>query len=450
MFSSSTSGIKLESNDFSATGLLAGTKASKKGWLEKAPPKGQKSGAAKTRFFALHSNCLFYFGDENMKSVVGMIFLEGSTVEAVLGDSGQHLIRVVSVGGREYLLRSICSEVSDAEADQQSWVRELQTSQFHTMRSSLAAQQQRHSIVESEASSLAVARDQALKEVASIAASRDQAIRELDAMREREKAALAKAAEEAALRQQGSTAAEELAASIAAYQVERARLEEELQASELEADLLRQARGLRPPRHGDSVESTVPGEEVSKWRMWIGTWNLGASEPFDPHSGAGARLLRESFMTGEAADIYCLGLQEGISESVFNAAEALVAILASCERLPLSTQSSGSDASPDKIHGRGDGSLVGTKFTGLAIYVKKYRLKDVKVLACDKALLPTTRMLENISVLIYCFLNCNPVGIGVRAPLAREAWFERRGSCSTCYRWCHCCAGHVPSRSHES
>ena len=137
---------------------------------------------------------------------------------------------------------------------------------------------------------------------------------------------------------------------------------------------------------------------------------IGASEPFEPNAPIGTRLLRQSLVVDDPCDIYFLGVQEGASESVFNAFEGLSSILASCERLPLSGDGScgsggsgtgggggsgsggggvsGGGASSeeqkdrDKIHGRGDGSLIATKFTGLACYVRKALMKDVRVLAC--------------------------------------------------------------------
>ena len=47
-------------------------------------------------------------------------------------------------------------------------------------------------------------------------------------------------------------------------------------------------------------------------RVWIGTWNVGAEEPFEASSGLGPRMLRESFMCDEKnADIYFLGWFKG-------------------------------------------------------------------------------------------------------------------------------------------
>ena len=124
-------------------------------------------------------------------------------------------------------------------------------------------------------------------------------------------------------------------------------------------------------------------------------------------------------MKGAPADIYFLGLQEGVSDSIFHSLEGLTSILASCERVPLSDphhqhqharQTPPSEASKysnadgplssspslvstsppdhsrdrDRISGRGDGSLVGTKFTGSALFCKSSLLQSgaVRLLSC--------------------------------------------------------------------
>ena len=45
--------------------------------------RGQKGGATKRRFFCLDGNCLFYYATVDPKSVVGMIWVEGCTIEAL-------------------------------------------------------------------------------------------------------------------------------------------------------------------------------------------------------------------------------------------------------------------------------------------------------------------------------------------------------------------------------
>ena len=77
-------------------------------------------------------------------------------------------------------------------------------------------------------------------------------------------------------------------------------------------------------------------------------------------------------------------MQEGVSDAVFNASESLLGILGNCIRVPLHSPKSGTSAAAaaeetadgaerlrDRINGRGDGSLVTTKFTGAAVYVNK-------------------------------------------------------------------------------
>ena len=426
---SSALDIKIEKSDFVAAAKSAGSRARHSGWLEK---RGQKGGATKRRWFVLDQNCLFYYASQDLATVVGMIWVEDCTCEVAADARGsgssrltqssnesEGTFRINTVGSRQYVL----SAADEAERD--AWMETLRGSQFAVVhnearrRAASAAQHlQRY---ESSSVQLTQSRDDALlqfEEAQAAVAAADERAAAAEAALEAERAAAADVA---------SSAAE----ALELLEAEKALLAAKVARTQGERDLLRRVRGLRALPPAATTAATDPGLQGSvdqgfappaPLRLWVGSWNLGAAEPFEPGSGAGPRLLRNSFVLGDPCDLYFLGLQEGVSESVFHATEALCAILAACDRLPLddasadrdaggaasgsasaapvhgapsasssSSSSSGGGGSScgekhltarDKIHGRGDGSLVSTKFTGLAVFVNKAHRRNVRVLGC--------------------------------------------------------------------
>jgi hypothetical protein len=292
---------------------------------------------------------------------------------------------ILSLSQREYVLKA------DTSAACSAWVEHLRLSQFHVVQTSLASHQGHLHATQGRASTLEAARDDAVSEV--------QSLRHQLAAAEALSAAQAQDLEQ--LRAQDRLTRQLALLAVADLEREKAGAEASLAQAMRERELLLAAKGIRTQRPPDldaaAATSELPAERP--FRMWVGTWNVGANEPFDTGSGLGTRLLRESFLTDELpADLYLLGMQEGASESVFSATEALTATLAGCERVPLSEAAAGDKgdgggggggdgggdkgAWTDKIHGRGDGSLMGTKFTGLALYVRRGAKAQVRVLGC--------------------------------------------------------------------
>ncbi|KAL3666096.1 hypothetical protein V7S43_008887 [Phytophthora oleae] len=116
-------------------------------------------------------------------------------------------------------------------------------------------------------------------------------------------------------------------------------------------------------------------------RMWVGTWNMGAADPFDDGKGIideqrSATMLQNFLPHGY--QLYVLGVQEGVSENVYH---AVAAYLNRNERgaryyrmemknsnFMVNHKNQPPDAVIDAVHGRGDGAFVGTKFTGMAVF----------------------------------------------------------------------------------
>lgn len=116
-------------------------------------------------------------------------------------------------------------------------------------------------------------------------------------------------------------------------------------------------------------------------RVWVGTWNMGASDPFVDGGGIideqrSAGMLQNFIPHGY--QLYVLGVQEGVSENVYHAVEAYLNRNEKGTRyyrMELKNSNSmennkyhPAEAVIDAVHGRGDGAFVGTKFTGLAVF----------------------------------------------------------------------------------
>ncbi|CAI5734187.1 unnamed protein product [Hyaloperonospora brassicae] len=129
--------------------------------------------------------------------------------------------------------------------------------------------------------------------------------------------------------------------------------------------------------------SLSPGERINERdvRMWVGTWNMGAADPFDDGKGIideqrSAAMLQNFLPHGY--QLYVLGVQEGVSENVYHAVEAYLNRNEHGSRYYRMELKNGNfmvnhknqppDAIIDAVHGRGDGAFVGTKFTGMAVF----------------------------------------------------------------------------------
>ncbi|OQR89963.1 hypothetical protein THRCLA_09497 [Thraustotheca clavata] len=134
--------------------------------------------------------------------------------------------------------------------------------------------------------------------------------------------------------------------------------------------------------------------------LWVGTWNLGAADPFGDATGIinqeqSSQMVRNFVPHGY--DIYILGVQEGVSENIYHA--FLSYLNANTDKktryfrkelrndkflYPLKT--SPTDAIFDAVRGRGDGAFMGTKFTGLAVFYSETVSPDMQLLraGCHK------------------------------------------------------------------
>ncbi|KAH7492505.1 hypothetical protein PRIC1_002042 [Phytophthora ramorum] len=149
--------------------------------------------------------------------------------------------------------------------------------------------------------------------------------------------------------------------------------------SYFEAGLRRGSFSLGP--NASPVLKTGKRASVRDVRMWVGTWNMGAADPFDDGKGIideqrSATMLQNFLPHGY--QLYVLGVQEGVSENVYHAVEAYLNRNEQGARYYRMELKNGNfmvnhknqppDAVIDAVHGRGDGAFVGTKFTGMAVF----------------------------------------------------------------------------------
>ncbi|OQR92803.1 hypothetical protein ACHHYP_03187 [Achlya hypogyna] len=152
----------------------------------------------------------------------------------------------------------------------------------------------------------------------------------------------------------------------------------------------------KPPKAADPSKFAFPTSgtrQVGDISIWVGTWNLGAADPFADSSGLmdetqSSRMVRHFVPHGY--DLYVLGVQEGVSENVYHAVLNYLNSNPTKARYfrkelrndkfvyPLKAQPA--DAVFDAVRGRGDGAFMGTKFTGLALFYAETVGADMQLL----------------------------------------------------------------------
>lgn len=189
---------------------------------------------------------------------------------------------------------------------------------------------------------------------------------------------------------------QEKLATLALLQDQTARLEQERDHAVARCQQLLHSRGVALQAPGvASLRAQDPRRSCVTWsagpvdlRVWVGTWNLNVTEPMSSPEAKGRapQLLRERFAP-QGCDLYLFGVQEAGSENIFHHLEALLS-LEGVRRLRLNSPSGGQgspvaggedalwteDASlymAPRVEGRGDGSLLSNKWTGLAVFASE-------------------------------------------------------------------------------
>ena len=131
-------------------------------------------------------------------------------------------------------------------------------------------------------------------------------------------------------------------------------------------------------------------EELSLTRIWVCSWNMAAKDHFKFKTTYDGRKVPDEDQIQKFEqiiptnyDLYIFGVQEGVSDTFYQYISLYLAAF-DVQRVPLSNTSGSSSSSGNSkkkslnknancfgVHGRGDGSFITTKFTGLAIYWRK-------------------------------------------------------------------------------
>lgn len=414
------------SNDLAKFAPRAYRAAVKKGFLSKDENESSSSNSgvetagkssspsSLSNFYCLFSNLLYCFQNDDPNSYLGLIFLEGSTVKKIDKGAGttesptKHCISITTVGGKNVIL------MVDSADQRQEWIDCIEQHKVvsigrHMEDMEAETLQLTHRVGELESD---------VKHVEGINELLEMNLSHMSAQNE-------------ALVAQLKDLESRLGAEMASHR-----------AVDQERKLLLRARGILPrtipswalTRAITSPAGTIglgmntgggsgrmssvsvsdppplPVGALDMAKVWVGTWNVGAMEPFvGMDLQRSYQLLRPFVPSGY--DIYFIGIQEGVKEGVFELMEGLLAS-EGCRRIRLDSlnatngnngqntevkednwQEMGGDGGGSsrasvaaggdmsKIIGRVDGSsgMFSSKYSGIALFVRQQYLPYLKV-----------------------------------------------------------------------
>jgi hypothetical protein len=148
----------------------------------------------------------------------------------------------------------------------------------------------------------------------------------------------------------------------------------------LEPMILERKQDSPPSRSGGGdlsaarAEASKPAPKSGQLfdaKIWVFSWNMGVKDPFKPVDtdperikSAAADLKRQLLaFIPKGYDLYVIGVQECITDEFFSLfGDVLSGEGYDCVRVPISPEH-------DRVWGRGDGSFLSPKYTGIALYV---------------------------------------------------------------------------------
>ncbi|CAG0913853.1 unnamed protein product [Notodromas monacha] len=115
----------LNERNLAAFGAAPSTPADKQGWLFK---RGETNRAYQRRWFSLKGNLLFYFEKPNEREPIGVVILEGCTIECSDGDPYSFEVAFHGPGTRTYYL---CAE---SQRSMEDWMKALSCASYDYMK----------------------------------------------------------------------------------------------------------------------------------------------------------------------------------------------------------------------------------------------------------------------------------------------------------------------------
>lgn len=318
-------------------------------------------------FYSLFGNLLFSFRSEDPSSFVGLLFLESSTIKKTSTGNGLGL-SIVTVGGTLVnLYANSSSECSD-------WIEAIEVNKHITMT---------RKFEDIESSTI-----QTYHRVE----QQEQSILDLE---EKLEVALVNVQSQESMNQSKDHQLKSLEAELSATK-------SHLKSVENERLMLLQSKGITP-RSLPAWASNHRDDKAEMIKIWTGTWNLGASDPFAGMERQRAHRLINPFVT-PGYDVYCLGVQECIGDSIFECVQGLLAA-EGYFRLNLEREDPSTGLTQDlsKLFGRGDGSIISQKFTGLGIFIHRRFRSDVKLLSVAQVPFTTVHSKGSVAAAISLF-----------------------------------------------
>lgn len=168
-----------------------------------------------------------------------------------------------------------------------------------------------------------------------------------------------------------------------------------LKSAEEERLLILRARGVTPkrlPLWAITENESRKGvrETIESLKIWVGTWNLSCCDPFGGMTKEKASEMLQDFIP-KGYDIYCFGIQEAISESVFEAIEGLLSadgflklnLGGILDPICPNTRQNSTDLNINfndpRIYSSRKGALSSQKYIGMSIFVARNYFHDVKL-----------------------------------------------------------------------
>jgi len=120
------------------------------------------------------------------------------------------------------------------------------------------------------------------------------------------------------------------------------------------------------------MATNVAAQLQHDYKLWVCSWNMAAKEHFPDSVGGNVTkkdIERVAAVIPTDYEIYVLGVQECISETFFEVIDRHLA----------PHRVFGYECSDNRVYGRGDGSFLNQKFTGVRVWVREAIQRNIRI-----------------------------------------------------------------------